>query len=355
MSRPASLALARLLQVTPREALRLMEVTRVLPFELDAAGVEGACTALRKHGLEVQPVEVPPTSSRCPAHPSLTGDLACDDCRTLVCPLCAPYCLACTARRASRARWKRGRVAVLLVVLFGVAGFGALRQRALARRTEWTRPLRVSVTLASPGTPDPSVIAAWRDGLASLDAWFRNEAERRGLRLEQPVHFELAPVTVEGDVPLPPDAARGEWLSQSQAALSFRSRLEAIAARGAAQGTFDVQLVVALRERAAHRVEGLGEAGGTVGLVEGNAGDTELTLELVAVAHELLHCLGAKDAYDEHGHALPRGIVEPELGFPQRFAEVMVGEVPLGPTEGRVPKSLGEVRIGDQTAQEVGW
>jgi hypothetical protein len=332
-----------------------MERTRVLPFELDAAGVEGACAALRTHGLEVEPVEVPPTTSRCPAHPALTGDVACADCRTLVCPLCAPCCRACTARRASKARWKRGRVAVLLVVLVGVAGFGALKQRALARRTEWARPLRVSVTLASLGTPDPSVIAAWREGLASLDAWFAAEAERHGLRIDQPVRLELAPVTVEADVPLPPDGARGEWLSQSQEALSFRSRLETLAARGEAQGTFDVRLVVALRDDTAHRVEGLGEAGGTVGLVEGNAGDTELTLELVAVAHELLHCLGAKDAYDEQGHALPRGIVEPELGFPQRFAEVMVGEVPLGPAEGRVPKSLGEVRIGDQTAEEVGW
>jgi hypothetical protein len=50
-----------------------------------------------------------------------------------------------------------------------------------------------------------------------------------------------------------------------------------------------------------------------------------------------------RDAYDEDGHALPRGIVQPELGFPQDFAEVMVGELPLTPTSGRIPKSLSEV------------
>jgi hypothetical protein len=68
-----------------------------------------------------------------------------------------------------------------------------------------------------------------------------------------------------------------------------------------------------------------------------------------------MHLLGARDGYDENGHALPRGIVEPDAGFPQRFAEVMVGEVPLREKEGRVPETLDEVRVGEVTAKEIGW
>lgn len=332
-----------------------MAASRVLPFELDAKGAETARASLAPHGLHVELVDVPPTTSRCRAHPSLTGDLACDGCRTLVCPLCAPTCPDCAQRDAAKARWKRIRVAVLLTILLGIVGFGIVRQRRLERRTEWTRSLRVSVTLVSPQTPTPEVIAAWRDGLVSLDEWFAAEAERRGLRLAGPVHFELAPVAVEAGVPTPPEAASGEWLRDSQAALALRSELKTLADRGQARGPFDVQLVVALRADGAHRVEGLGEAGGSIGLVDGTVGDTQVTLELVALAHELLHCLGARDAYDENGHALPRGLVDPEAGYPQRFAEVMVGEVPLAPGQGRVPKSLDEVRIGEETAKEIGW
>ena len=339
------MALARLLQVTPREAIALLSEPRVLPAELDATAVE----TLRKHGVDAAAIEVPPTTSRCTTHPSLTGDAPCEDCRGLVCPLCLPLCRDCKARREKSGQWKRLRVAVLLTILLGIAGGGALRQRKLDRRTEWKKPLRVSVVLVSTEPVADDVSAAWSRSLTSLDAWFTSEASRVGLTLEAPVHFELAPNPVLAEVPSPPSEG-SDWKD----AITLRSKLKSIAEGGHA-GLFDVRLIVALRKNEARRVEGLGEAGGTIGLIDGNAGDTELTLESIALAHELLHCLGANDAYDEQGHALPRGMVEPERGFPQDFAEVMVGEVPVSPTEGRLPKSLEEVRIGEETAREVGW
>jgi hypothetical protein len=354
-SQPAGLALARLLRITPREALELLNAPRVLPAEFDAAGAAAACAALEKCGVTTSALEVPPTASRCTAHPSLTGEAPCEDCRVLVCPLCLPHCRSCSLRRATAARWKRVRVAVLLLVLVGIASWGTLRQRRLDRRNDWARPLRVSVILVSNEPVESKVVDAWRDGLSSLDDWFAAEAERRGVTLARPLHFELAPVVVEANAPSAPGPGTGEWLRDSQEAMALRSELKTLAAKGNAAGVFDVQLIVALRTNTARQVEGLGEAGGTIGLVDGNAGDTELTLELVALAHELLHCLGANDAYDARGHALARGIVEPELGMPQRFAEVMVGEVPLSAASGRIPKSLEEVRIGDETAREIGW
>jgi hypothetical protein len=344
------MALARLLQVTPREALTLLSEPRVLPAEFDATRAESACEALRKHGVEVATLDVPPSTSRCTAHPSLTGDAPCDDCRTLVCPLCLPLCRTCKARSEKATQWKRLRVGVLLTLLLGIAAWAALRQRKLDRRTEWQRPLRVSVVLVSNEPVSDDVTAAWARGLENLDAWFQGEATRLGLPLERPVHFELAPNAVIAEVPSPPADGSGNWHD----AIALRSKLKSLAEQGH-PGLFDARLLVALRQNEARRVEGLGEAGGTIGLIDGNAGDTELALELIALAHELLHCLGAMDAYDAQGHALPRGMVEPERGYPQSFAEVMVGEVPVTPSEGRLPKSLEEVRIGDETAREVGW
>lgn len=346
-SMPAALALARLLKITPREALKLLAEPRILPAELDDA----AAQTLSQHGISATPVTVPPTTSRCATHPSLTGEAPCEDCRTLVCPLCLPHCRTCSARRSTATRWKRVRVAVLLTVLLSLGTWGALRQRKLAQRNAWLKPIRVSVVLASAEPIDTTVTTAWSDGLASLNEWFTAEAERLGLQLPNPIHFELAPTTVLAEVPSPPAEGSGEWLRDSQEAISLRSTLKTIAERGQAVGVFDLQLLIALRSAngGAHQVEGLGEAGGTIGLVEGTIGDTALTLELVAAAHEVLHCLGAKDGYDAQGHALPRGIIEPG------FAEVMVGEVPLGPNQGRIPKSLSEVRVGEETAREIGW
>ena len=49
--------------------------------------------------------------------------------------------------------------------------------------------------------------------------------------------------------------------------------------------------------------------------------------------------------------------VEPGLQplYPQPAAEVMVGEVPLGESEGRLPSSLDEVRVGPATARALRW
>jgi len=354
-SKRAALVLARLGHLTPREALRLLRTPRVLPLELEPSAAASACERLRAEGVEAATVDVPTTSSRCDGHPALTGDTPCDDCRRLVCPLCAPRCRACAARRAAAARWKRLRVAVLLVVLAGVGAWAVRRQRALDRRRAWLRPLQVGVALVAEAPVGDEERAAWDAGLAELEAWFSEEAARHRFPLARPLRFALAPRALAAQAPRPPDAT-GAWLDDARAAVAFRSALEALADEAGVPRDTDLRVVVALRRGGRHRVEGAGEAGGSVGLVEGTAGDTALTLELVAVAHEVLHLLGAADGYDENGHArVPRGYVEPELGLPQRWAEVMVGELPLADGEARVPKSLDEVRIGDVTAAEVGW
>lgn len=353
---PAALALARTLHITPREALVLLRNARTLPAEFDANTAQALATSLKAAGVDATPIDVPPSSSRCDAHPSLTGELPCDDCRTLICPLCAPQCRTCAARRATTARWKRLRVVVLLTVLLGVAVWGALRQRSLNRRNAWLRPLRVSVVLVSPRTLSSEELLTWNDGTRDLERWFSDEAERLGFRFDQPFSIQLAPNVVNENAPSPPETS-GEWVNDSRAALDLRDQLEALATRGGG-GQSDLRIVVALRDRgdSPHRVEGVGEAGGSVGLVEGSVGDVKLTLELLAIAHELLHLVGAKDAYDAEGHAItPRGLAEPELGDAQHHAEVMVGEVPTGPHEGRLPTSLSEVRIGEVTAREIGW
>lgn len=348
---PVALALSRAIRITLREALVLLSEPRIVPAELSPETASALADSLKQLGVTAEVVNVPPSSARCDAHPSLTTDMQCERCRKSVCVLCQPMCRSCTAELARADFWKRIRVAVLLLVLAGVGVFAILKQRAQASRHSWARPLRVSLVLVSTTPVKPAELQAWSDGTEALQQWFADEAKREGLRLEVPVLVTLAPTIVEAEAPNAPERT-GEWVDDSKAALEFRSQLEALASQGGAKG--DVSVVVSLRERGAHRVEGIGEAGGSIGLVEGTQGDTKLGLELIAVAHELLHLVGAHDGYDENGHALPRGFIEPGV-FPQKFAEVMVGEIPLTATTGRVPESLDDVRIGETTAKEIGW
>jgi hypothetical protein len=91
-----------------------------------------------------------------------------------------------------------------------------------------------------------------------------------------------------------------------------------------------------------------------VDLDEENPGYAALT-----VAHELAHTLGARDLYDPGTYLAvhPEGFVEPFTTplYPQRFAELMAGDIPTGPRQEREVRSLDEVRVGYTTASDLGW
>lgn len=352
-SGPAALTLARALHVTPNEAKVLLSTARVLPAQLSAEAATALREALQKTGVGAELLDAPPTTLRCQAHPSLTGDGSCATCGQALCVLCGATCASCTAKHSLAAKWKGRRVAVLLVVLAAVAFGAALRVQRLQRRTTWARPLHVSVVLVSEADVAPRVQQAWGDGLAALERWFSSEAARHGVALTRPIWFTLAPEVKHVKLP-PAPVATGDVLDDARAAKAYSDELAKVAL---AEG--DVRLVVVLGDdEGPGRVEGIGERGGVYGLVTASRQDTQLTLELMALAHELLHCLGADDAYDPEGHAVyPAGFVEPQRTprFPQTRAEVMVGEVPLAGDAGRLPKTLDEVGVGEVTARAIGW
>ena len=80
---------------------------------------------------------------------------------------------------------------------------------------------------------------------------------------------------------------------------------------------------------------------------------------LVITAHELLHTLTASDKYDLTSTlpAYPDGFAEAGKSplYPQDFAELMGGRVPLSETKAEIPKSLSQTLIGEKTAHEIGW
>jgi len=80
---------------------------------------------------------------------------------------------------------------------------------------------------------------------------------------------------------------------------------------------------------------------------------------LVILAHELLHTLTATDKYDLETSlpAYPDGFAEPskQPRYPQDFAELMGGRVPVSEAQADIPKSLAQTLIGEKTAREIGW
>ncbi len=359
----AILAVSRALRLSPDQARRLLAVDRVLPAQLDAAGADALVGALQRAGAVAEAVDAPLTHLRCVGHPSLTADLQCEGCGTACCALCVEpdgraQCRRCAHAATKQRSWRRLRLVPLTLLLITVLAYAYDQTRTRERKVRWDRPLRVALVPVATRALDVGVEAAWREGAVALEAWFSEQGKHWQLPLAGPVDLEVRPSVVVSALPDPRRVEQAEGaVAQAYAAFTMRRELKSFAP---ASGAFDVVLVVALdavAEDSATWVEGVAQTQGDVGMIRGSDRDAALSLELIAAAHEILHTVGAADAYDEAGHALlPQGLAEQtEPLLPQRYAEVMAGEIPEAPGRGRQPRDLSEVRIGEVTARAIRW
>lgn len=98
---------------------------------------------------------------------------------------------------------------------------------------------------------------------------------------------------------------------------------------------------------------------GRIGSVNLFASKKQSESNKVVLVHELLHTFGAKDKYDINtGQPIfPLGYAHPEQNprYPQQYAEIMGGYIPLSATKSKTPDDLQDTMISDLTAQEMGW
>ena len=98
---------------------------------------------------------------------------------------------------------------------------------------------------------------------------------------------------------------------------------------------------------------------GRIGSVNLFASKKQSESNKVVLVHELLHTFGAKDKYDLNtGQPIfPLGYAHPEQNprYPQQYAEIMGGYIPLSATKSKTPDNLEDTMISDLTAQEIGW
>lgn len=252
--------------------------------------------------------------------------------------------------------FKQLRILFLLLILFLVAASTWLTQM---RSTSWEKPLVVAIY---PINGDGSAQSAAYIEDLSLDAFddietfFVDEAEQFRLVLKQPVDIVLGPVLTEHP-PTPPkdrNTLGVMWWS-------LKIRFWAWQVGRDVGPPANIQIFVLYNDPVANPrlAHSLGLQKGLLGVVHAFASRRQNAGNNIVIAHELLHTVGASDKYDLQTNLpiFPVGYAEPdkEPTLPQEFAEIMAGRVPLSQTEMRQARDLGEVLIGEYTAQEIHW
>jgi hypothetical protein len=252
--------------------------------------------------------------------------------------------------------WRRLRIAILLVILLFVA-LNTYFDRVYS--TDWNIPLRIA---AFPINADGSEVTARyiaqlpAGAFQQIETFFEQEAKQYGLQMERPVRLTLAPPLSEAPPALGPRSS-----GLSVLLWSLRMRYWAWRVDAPPGPAPDIKLFVLYHDPAVSPAlpHSVGLQKGLLGVVHVFADAGMRGSNDTVIAHELLHTLGATDKYDLQSNQpiLPDGYAEPDRQplYPQSFAELMGGRIPVSSTEATTPESLQQVLIGAKTAREIGW
>ncbi len=251
--------------------------------------------------------------------------------------------------------WKILRIFILLVIL------GTVMQQTFLDKADLSWKHNFYVALYPVNADGSAQVADYiktltKDDFVKMEEYFAEEGARYNLGMRQPIAIELGDVVSEIP-PAPPQHSSA--LDVMLWSLKFRW----FAWNNSPQAPVkpDIRLYLlyhnpATSPRLAH----------STALEKGRVGRVNLFGEasyskqnLVIAAHELLHTLTATDHYDlSTGRPMyPDGYAEPDKQprYPQDFAELMGGYVPMNETKNEIPKSLDQTLIGAKTAHEIGW
>jgi hypothetical protein len=254
--------------------------------------------------------------------------------------------------------FRRFRILILLLTLLGVIVSTQLDRLYIAR---WNVPLVVAIFPINADGSEVStnyIASLTAKDFVGLETFFDEEASAHKVALRNPIRIALAPPLDA----IPPKPPVGDPSVLKVMAWSLHLRWWAWRTPPKPPGvTPRVRLFLLFHSPLTHAVldHSTGLEKGRIGVVNLFASPNAVGSNQVVIAHELLHTVGASDKYDPTTTlpAYPEGYAEPftEPRFPQRYAEVMGGRVPLSPTTAAIPDSLSHVMVGAWTAAEIGW
>ena len=366
--RSAAMLLARAAGLALSDARLLLERLPVrIPRVLDTREALGLSDGIAALGGQAR-AEPTRTGARtpCGAHPTLLAEQRCERCDTSICTVCAlrsgpsSLCSRCAAKRSRSKRFTRVRVAVLLMalVLVGMVAWRDLRSRQV--RTDWERALVVALVVVRDGDVADDVIGALEARVPDLQERLQQELARYRPAAFAPITFVPRRLgALPKPVPRPPGTGYWDLAGFNYQLWRFARAIDAGA--GVDSSTVDARIYLVVRrprDQAHPWVEGLGQEGGRIGIVEVEINSSMVDFALFVATHELMHTLGASEKYDAAGHVLvPSGLADPdqEPRYPQQRAELMARFRAVSESSEVPPESLDELAIGPTTAREIGW
>lgn len=251
--------------------------------------------------------------------------------------------------------FKKIRVLLLLIILATVAQQTFLDNADL----NWKDNFYVAVyPINADGSNEVAtyIRTLTRDDFEPMAAYFAEEAARYHLGLRRPVEVQLGD-QVRDIPPAPPNG--DNILSTIVWSLKFRWFAWNNSPKVSVKP--DIRLYLLYHDPNVNSVLSHSTAlnKGRIGRVNLFGDKGYAKQNLVILAHELLHTLTATDKYDLQTTLpiYPAGFAEPDKSplYPQDFAELMGGRVPINEIRAEIPKSLEQTLIGDKTAREIGW
>ncbi len=255
-------------------------------------------------------------------------------------------------------RLATARMLLLLLILIVVA-FVTAYQHIQSR--SWQNTLDVSIYPVNGDAANEfrEATARYIDTLTSadfnnIDRWATREAKRYGLAVGQPFKTTLGR-TVDAIPPtLGSDPSLLEIVTWS---LRFRWWVWQNTPDHGSLARVRVFVVYQQGRDGEALAHSLGLQKGLLGLVNAFARKPQHEQNLIVIAHELMHTVGAVDKYNADGSPMwPQGFADPDKG-PRRLqthAEIMAGRVTTH--EGvTMAASLAQVVVNPWTAREINW
>jgi len=249
------------------------------------------------------------------------------------------------------------RQLILLTLLLIIAGGSYLNR---ARSTSWEEPLWVTlypISADQQQTTQRYIDALTEKQFAAIEQFMEQETRRYGVAISRPVRIDVGLPVAEQ--PPPPPQSRNPI---TVAFWSMRLRWWAYqVTRDQPGATPNIRLFLVYHDPKIRATvpHSLGMQEGMLGVVHVFADRNMQKKNNVVIAHEMLHTLGATDKYAGNSNLplFPTGYAEPDASrrFPQQFAEIMGGRIPLSKIKAVMPDSLRQVRVGSYTALEIRW
>lgn len=251
--------------------------------------------------------------------------------------------------------WKIIRIFILLVVL------GTVVQQTFLDKADLNWKHNFYVALYPVNADGSSEVAEYiktlkRDDFIKMETFFAKEASRYNLGMRQPVAVQLGDVVADIP-PVPPTTGSG--IDVMLWSLKFRWFAWNSSPKVPVKPDIKLYLLYHNPVISPKLTHSTALNKGRIGRVNLFGDSAYSKQNLVITAHELLHTLTAADKYDlSTGLPLyPDGYAEPDKQprYPQDFAELMGGYVPINDTKNTIPTSLDQTLIGAKTAHEIGW